>query len=161
MRNGLNPEESKASQITDKAIFRELLLTPAQGDWGVLEAAVTGPEAGVPTLKQIHHKLLKPHIWRQFSVSSKPNGSAAMAGNWIIRSSVGKKELAQSYTHRPGDRNLKQNLIAMRQWGGCCAAPSATWDIWVSVCKCATCKYPKCHLWGAPAGVRCSREEKH
>lgn len=116
MRNGLNPEESKASQITDKAIFWELLLTPAQGDWGVLEAAVTGPEAGVPPLKQIHHKLLNPHIWRQFSVSSKPNGSAAMAGNWIIRSSVGKKELAQSYSHRPGDRNLKQNLIAMRQW---------------------------------------------
>lgn len=104
MRNGLKLEESKASQITDKTIFCELPLTPAQGDWGVPEAAVTGPEAGVPPLKQVHHKLLNPHIWRQFGVSSKPNGSAAMAGNWIIQSLVGKKAQALSYTHRPRDQ---------------------------------------------------------
>lgn len=36
----------------------------------MLKAAVTGPEAGVPLLKQIHHKLFNLHIWRQFSVSS-------------------------------------------------------------------------------------------
>lgn len=65
--------------------------------------------------QQIHHTLLNPHIWRQFGVSSKTNGSATMAGNWIIQSPV-RKEHVQFYTNRPGDHNLKQNLIAMRQW---------------------------------------------